>query len=222
MAFISPGKRGVRVELLVLANSRKSPARCIAGISKNKKLKRPVPSPAGEAVPVQFTDVVRDGKKQPLRPLDVVSFDFVSTGAQPHHKEDIVIKPETIALVRTAPIDRVRGLLHEMSNDSVWFMRKPQRKINAEFFQGDNIKAASLALMELRDFTVVTESDATGKARIEFKHLGELWDLPVTDNHFVEDQIYRSERYSHGFVCFSIGDEFEGFHYKLAAGIIID
>lgn len=220
---ITYSDKGDRVmELLVLANSRKTPARCIAGVNKEFRFKRPVPNPQGEAVPVKNTMVFRDGALSPLRPLDVISIKYLETGSKSHHKEDIVCDMESIQLERTATIDKVRDSLHRLSNEDVWFLRKPQPKIDAEFYDKADMKAASLGLLELRDFTVLKESTPTGKPRIEFKYLGELWNLPVTDNYFVEQQEDRTHRYSHGFVCFSIGDEYQGFHYKLAAGIVVD
>lgn len=210
------------MELLVLANSRKTPARCLAGINIDSKFKRPVPNASGEAVPVQNTFVDINGISTPLRPLDVISFKFVSSGLRSHHKEDIVCDMNSITYERTASIEKVRGLLQELSNENVWFMNSSEPKINASFYDKPGVKAASLALLELRDFTVDKNSFVTGKPRIEFEHLGNHWDLPCTDDYFINEQKIQRASYEHGFVCFSIGDYFEGFHYKIAAGIIID
>ncbi len=70
----------------------------------------------------------------------------------------------------------------------------------------------------------VDENREKSKNRMNFTYYGAEYDLPITDPTFLDEFRAQPERFAHipnVFLTLSLGLEFEGWHHKLVAGVII-
>ena len=59
--------------------------------------------------------------------------------------------------------------------------------------------------------------EASKKRRASFVYNGDAYELPVTDPGF--SSFYNGEKQPFGMICISLGEEFNGYCYKLVATI---
>lgn len=70
----------------------------------------------------------------------------------------------------------------------------------------------------------VDENREKSKNRMKFTYYGAEYDFPITDPTFLDEFRAQPERFAHipnVFLTLSLGLEFEGWHHKLVAGVII-
>ncbi len=74
----------------------------------------------------------------------------------------------------------------------------------------------SLYLIEVLGLTLY--KNEANKRRVAFSYNGKKYDFPVTDPNF--DALLSGQIEHHGYICVSLGEEYNGRHYKIAATII--
>lgn len=85
----------------------------------------------------------------------------------------------------------------------------------SKILSGDIEIAQSLYFIKPEKVEVYKKNE---KRRASITYNGENYDLAVTDPNF--DKIQSGEKKMQGYVCVSLGEEFNGDHYKIAAAII--
>ncbi len=209
------------IEMLVLANSKKSGGRCLAGIPVDGgSWIRPVSTTHGGEISTQLCS--RGSANDPLRPLDVISIDIGEKLPAIHQNENVAFVESSIRYTYTATPEESGGILKSLSKSMPWFLTNPTTKIDASSYLVSGAPTESLALIEVQD--LVIETNIYGKRRALFRFNEIDWDLPMTDEHFPSEVV----AIPNAFLCLSIGEAYvppqetsgHPWHYKLVAGII--
>ena len=218
--------------IVCLANSYKHENRCVAGISlTTKKWVRLV----GRKIPRCLTlgeARYRDGKDISL--LDVFEIEIDKSCGSNHHPEDILIAGTPLNWIRRFDRSDDLELLGEMASTEPVVFQGCCDRIDAHELEH---KAArhSLSLLEPEDlWWWIREDSGKRRSRANFRlgHEGRVrYDLPVTDPDWLDQLNFMPTGvHSHATLCggrrtrtyltASLSEPFEGFHYKLIAGVI--
>ena len=217
--------------ILCLANSYKHEHRCVAGISLNtKKWVRLV----GHVVPGCLTlkqASYEDGTEAAV--LDVFEAELGEPCGSNPHPEDVFIG--TSRLRRIPPAGAVTfQTLKEYLSDSTQILGGYSDRVYTKKFS--NLRAAkSLELIKPDDlWWWIREEGGKRKNRALFRlgHVDRMrYELAVTDPRWLEQlnllpagiypHAYLSKgKQAHVFLTLSLSEPFEGFHYKLVAGVV--
>lgn len=215
--------------ILVVANSRKTGRRCVAGISLlDGRFVRPI-SPHGSGA---LSDrECRVGGRTP-RLLDVVSFAHRGPGSDPAQPENVVIANAPWKL--DGPANRGQALellLKVAAKGSALFGNRGRAVPEPVAVEGLD---ASLALIEpahLRFGHGPRAHAHAGSPRALFRYGGQGWSLPVTDFDFgprilrMPEGVYGWEDLGfdepdRALLTASLGTAHEGWHHKLVAAVL--
>ncbi len=214
---------------ICLANSYKRGGRCISGIEV-------------VIAPGNVLQIVRnqDGTPHWLRPIDGTT----AFGEIPNNVAATMPLFSLVRLVNSRPcpqnahvenvtFDRMEccqrafpceiGLLDQLVDNvhQALFMNRG-KAVSIE-----NVSAVGYSLMLIHPQDVKAYYDETrekSKNRIKFTYKGVEYDLPVTDPAFLDRFRANTARYStipDAYLTLSLGLEFEGWHHKLVAGVIV-
>jgi len=211
----------MKIQLLVLANSKKSGGRCLAGIdTQTLQWVRPITDSLHCEVPTINT-LNRETDKQ-LRPLDLIELEITEYHPLKYQRENWLCKPESIASQGSASIESFYSRLIPEIESKTWFLTDLDVKIDPDVYKRYKTDAPSLALIEVAKAKLF--HNRHGSRRISFQHGKTNWDLPFTDDFHegVDADLGRS------LLCLSIGEEWKPswepstktWHYKLVAGLI--
>jgi len=215
--------------MIVVANSRKTGGRCIAGLStRTGELVRPV-SPGGGG---ELSDEECAVDEHIPRLLEVVTFTHQGSEGIPAQPENVVIDGEPWQTEGLAEERATEELLKGLLEKGPRLLGNNGRAVPAE----DAAKgmSKSLALVEPAQLRFGHGPDAEahrGSPRAVFRFGGRRWSLPVTDFE-IGPRILKLPEGLYGFegldiekperviLTVSLGTEYEGWHHKLVAGII--
>jgi hypothetical protein len=215
--------------ILVVANSRKTGGRCVAGISlHSRRLVRPI-SPYGTG---ELSDRECGVHGRTPRLLEVVSFAHRGPNGDPAQPENVVIADAPWKLEGHANPRKALELLLEVADrGSALFVNRGRAVPETVAAEG---LGASLALIEperLRFGHGAPANAHTGSPRALFEFGGRDWSLPVTDFDFgprilrKQVGIYGWEdlgfdRPGRALLTTSLGTAHEGWHHKLVAAVL--
>lgn len=186
---------------------------------------RPVPSNHGGLPPESMN--LRFGQG-PAKPLDVIEIDLVGPAPHGHQVENWIVgrsQPQRIATWPTAWLSRLRDEPATLWSNELSSSQGICNYITAE--QAARVDG-SLYLIELGDphFRVQNEYRGELKCRVHFTYGDRRYLLTVTDPDCEAKLLargpghYRFAAAGPLYACISLGAEFDGRHYKLAAGIL--
>jgi hypothetical protein len=212
----------MKIQLLVLANSKKAGGRCLAGIdTQTLQWIRPITDHQHCEVPTAFT-LNKETNRQ-LRPLDLIEIEITEPLPLKYQRENWLCKPESIIPKGTLTLDKAYPKLIPEIELTTWFLADSEVKINPEVYKRYKTNAPSLALIEVPKVKLF--HNRHGSRRISFVHGRTAWDLPFTDDYYegADSDLGRS------LLCLSIGEEWKPnweptdkkWHYKLVAGLIV-
>lgn len=213
---------------ICLANSYKRGGRCVAGVEI-------VFDVNGKLNPVCDDD----GKPRWIRPIAKTTY-----GEIPNYvAEDIKLlsvvklynvvpcpnKPHTENVYYSKLEQCKYDLSHDVSLINLFFDNTHQaifhnrgRAVSAEMSMGINY---SLMLIHAKDACAyIDENREKSKNRMSFTYSGANYDFPITDPIFLDEFKKAPEHYANipdVYLTLSLGLEFEGWHHKLVAGVII-
>lgn len=211
---------------ICLANSYKRGGRCIAGVEV-------IPDGNGRWKPI-LND---DGRPLWIRPiartiygeipnfiaesiqlLTVVSLSDVVPCPDKAHTENVYY-----SLIEQCDYNLGPNLLNHLldkKHQSIFCNRG--RAVSAEMLVGINY---SLMLIHPdKASAYIDENREKSKNRMKFSYYGVEYDFPITDPYFLEEFKKDPDRFStlsDVYLTISLGLEFEGWHHKLVAGVII-
>lgn len=211
--------------LLCLANSKKYGERCIAGIQLIPDAQQ------------QFHPVKIDGKPRWLRPVadsvhgqvpaqlvadfaigDILEFEFLRECPCEYQTENCQFVPKSLRKVRSATMSALH-LEQLVENQADALLGNQIKTLTLGEIQTAN---RSLVLVKPEQVEPYFTTPYHTKPRVKFKLGKTVYDLPMTDVNFF-DQMQLGLETLNGltiFVTVSLGVEFEGKIYKLAAGMI--
>jgi hypothetical protein len=214
--------------LLCLAKSRKHGGRCVAGVevvsngSRYRVVRqageprwvRPVAAGDTGAVPAHLVD--------DISLLDVVEFTDLRPSPQGYQSENFLLGTRRPQVVDSLP--KVDTVLRQLVTH-----RKPPMFGNCgKAVPAERIDELDHSLLLLRAESPVFQHEETStgrrQLRVGLRYGSRTYDLPVTDPEF-EKELERTGpkelSFSLCYLTISLGLRFEGWHYKLVAGVFL-
>lgn len=205
-------------EIICLANSYKiSPGRCIAGkdVTSYEWIRPVSASEKGELSVSQIS--FPDGKIPQL--LDVVKIPFDVLKPLACQPENILIGSGRWEKTGEFQKNKLAELCDKPEN--IWFNEKYYNdKIQVEYFEKVKIES-SLFLIKPSSLKILQDK----KSRAIFEYNTVKYDLAITDP-VIKDEFNKKDKGEYdidvkdAYLCISLGEPFQGFCYKLVAGII--
>ena len=213
---------------ICLANSYKRGGRCIAGVeivSDNNGGWKPVRNDDGRPQwirPIAKTTYgeIPNFVAERIELLSVVKLSDVVPCPEQVHVENVYYSHIEQCDYNISQESSIMNQLLDSKHQSIFHNRG--RAVSAEMLVGINY---SLMLIHpdkagaYRD-----ENREKSKNRMKFTYYGVEYDFPITDPSFLEEFKREPERYNDipdVYLALSLGLEFEGWHHKLVAGVII-
>ena len=216
---------------ICLANSKKFTERCIAGIELVKSSRegykyaivrtednspkwiRPVSADQGGAVPATLVDHVNL--------LDIVKVNVTARTPEGYQSENVLFDGSPLEIIDK--IQRVPSLMDKLLSveESILFGNTGKAVSVENIIQLDH----SLVLIKPESVEVQQTISESGKPQIRAKFVfnGNSYDLPITDIDFTNrfsNNATLLESCTNIYFAVSLGVEFNGWYYKLIAGII--
>ena len=213
---------------ICLANSYKHGGRCIAGIeiafnSEGKLVIvrhpdgrpcwiRPVSNEPDGAIPNEIA--------QDIKLFSVIKLkDAIPIDTKPHVED-----------TKYSQMECRHG--HFVQNEELLKLCLDRKHQNIFYFQGKAIRAEMVGRLDYSLMFIhpdnpqvyIDENREKSKYRMKFTYYGSSYDFPITDPVFLEEFKKNPDRYSQLpdlYLTLSLGLEFEGFHYKLVAAVIL-
>lgn len=216
---------------ICLANSKKFTERCIAGIelvrssregykydivrneNNSPKWIRPVSGDQGGAVSSALVDH--------LNLLDIVRVNVTALTPEGYQSENVLFDDDPLKIIDK--IQRMPLLIEQLLavNISILFINRGAAVSVGDITQLDH----SLLFVKPENVEVYQTTSVAGNPQIraKFAFNGNTYDLPITDidfeNRFSNNSMLL-DSCSHIYFTISLGVEFNGWHYKLIAGVI--
>lgn len=213
--------------ILCLANSKKYSGRCIAGIEITPKpgggwqMMRQHGKPKWlRPVSMQEHGQVDEKEVQDIRLLDVVEFDMMEESPQGFQTENVRLVPKSLRKICEMPRDpALLDVLADAQTDLIF--GKPGKRVPKEEIAGLDHSLLFAKVERVDIYYPVVYKTLNPRAYVRFG--GNTYDLPVTDLQTILE-LQENPRLLEGFenlyCTFSLGVEFEGWYYKIAAGIV--
>ena len=214
--------------MICLANSKKYGERCIAGIEIT-------PKPAGG-----WQIVKEHGKPKWLRPvssfsnhgevkesevenidlLDIVEFEMTSQVGRGYQHENVLFQKKS--LQKISLIGQTAKNLNVLTDVACsCLFGDTSRRILVRDIDKVKNSLVFLKVDAIQIYYPIVYKTMTPRAKITFKNA--TYDLPVTDVKMIW-KLYENPKFLEGlenlYCTFSLGVGFEGYHYKIAAGVI--
>ena len=209
---------------ICLANSYKRGGRCLAGIEidtdkgiilnedGNPKWIRPVAD-------TQYGEIPNDDASS-IKLLSHIGLSDVIDCPQDVHCENVIY--ETLEFLSfTFPSDtKFLDKLVDKSHKSIFGNRG--KAVSVDMALGLDYSLMFIHVQNARAY--IDENREKSKNRMCFTYYGTEYDLPITDPAFLEEFRKAPEHFTiipNVYLTLSLGLEFEGWHHKLVAGVII-
>jgi hypothetical protein len=211
----------MKIQMLVLANSKKSGGRCLAGINtQTLQWVRPISDNLHCEVPT--TNTLNKQTNKQIRPLDIIELEITEHRPLKYQRENWLCRPDSISLKGSVSIESFYPKLIPQIESTNWFLADTSTKIDPDVYKRYTTNAPSLALIEVANAKLFHNHH--GGRRISFHHGGTNWDLPFTDDFYEGDD----SDLGLSLLCISVGEEWKPnwetsaktWHYKLVAGLI--
>lgn len=213
---------------ICLANSYKHGGRCVAGIEV-------LPNPDGQLTIVRHDD----GRPRWIRPVSMAE-----TGEIPNQ---LALDVKLLSLVKLSGVvpcpdkahtedvhcSRMECCPDKLEVDDAFLSQlvDPIHQV-VFYFRGKAIPATIInklnySLMLIRPekaSAYIDEEREKSKYRVKFTYSGSNYDFPITDPYFLEIFKKNPEKYADlngAYLTLSLGLEFEGFHFKLVAAVLL-
>lgn len=210
---------------ICLANSKKHGERCLAGIEVSKGKKgfnivrvggepkwiRPVSN-------TEFGEVHRDLVRH-IRLLDIIEIEMTEACPDGYQSENVYFDPTSLQVIRTGLTLSAKNLdlLCKTSCEQIFdsFSRSIAQKAIVDLDH-------SLLFLKV-EYPKLYYKSFNRQLRCDFVYQHHEYDLPITDIDFIMRYATNTQllaQAQHVYLCLSIGVAFEGFHYKLIAGVV--
>ncbi len=212
----------MKIKLLVLANSRKTGGRCLAGI-RTDTLEWVRPVTAGNHNEMPTHTCLDSVTNRQIQPLDLIEIEITESVPLKYQRENWLYGQTPLRVLQHYKIEVVYPKLISKVEKQPWFLKDGKTRISPLDFRTYKTNAPSLSLLEVASAEIF--HNQRGSRRISFKGGGNTWDLPFTDDLYAgpDGKVGRC------LLTLSIGEEWHrdsdpadhGWHYKLVAALIL-
>ena len=201
-----------QAEIIVLANSVKHGQHCVAGkCVRTGNWIRPVSNVDGAELSHEQTKYKNPYGTFGVRPLQKIRMGLSQHVPLPHQPENYLIDGNLWQQNYSIGEADLTALLE--TPDTLW--GQGNRVQHNLITMGILCVEQSLYLVQVDNLNLYTNGD--DKRRASFEYNGNQYDLAVTDPKFGE--ILREKRELKGILCVSLGEEYQGYCYKIVATI---
>ncbi len=201
-----------QAEIIVLANSVKHGQHCVAGKCINTgNWIRPVSNANGAELSHEQAKCQNPYGTFGVKPLQKIRMGFSQHVPLLHQPENYLIDGNLWR--QNYSIKEAELAAHLDTPVDLW--GHGNRVEHSLITMGRYNIAQSLYLVKVENLNLCATDD--GKRRALFDYNGSAYDLAVTDPKF--DEILREQRGLNGILCISLGEEYQGYCYKLVATI---
>lgn len=199
-------------EVVVLANSIKHGQHCVAGKCVNTgKWIRPVSNLQGGELSHQQAKIQNPYGTFSVRPLQKARIGIAQHAPLPHQPENYLI--DGTVWVQNYSIDA--GQLNTLLDTPVDLWGDGNRVDHASITAGFYQVPQSLYLVQVDSLRLYYTDDDKRRASFSYRDID--YDLAATDPRF--DEIVRDNLPTSGILCVSLGEQYQGYCYKLVATI---
>jgi hypothetical protein len=202
----------IKVEMVILANSVKHGAHCVAGKEINtKEWVRPVGNENGSALSHEQVMCINPYGSYPVKPMQKIIMALESHVPKINQPENFQVDGSSWTQhYKISEADLDRYLDHP---DDLW--GAGDRVVFDKIKTGAVTISNSLCLIKVESLKLYKCSD--DKRRCSFIYKGFDYNLAATDPMF--DKLLSSSPVLQGILCISLGEEYHGYCYKLVASI---
>jgi len=210
------------MKLLVLANSYKLGGRCVAGIDLDTgKWVRPVGDLPQGSISFAATKVNKAGQFVAVAPLDMIEFSVGQNMATPHHPEDIELRGAFNYLGKITIAELRTDFATVIQNEGPIFGDYFDRISALDSFGNSGQGSLLLVHVSKLFFNDVAKFGGIPKPRGSWSTAGGNFNLAITDPEFEHVRGSLIKGVINGaLVTISLGEEFQGSHYKLIATVL--
>lgn len=211
-------------EIVIFANSVKKRGHCVAGKSiKEKKWIRPVSSDSGGELSDKTIQYKNKGRLWNVKPLDKIEIKFNKPVPLVNQPENHLISDSEWNTKYKIERKDIKDYID--NPEDLWLKQGCENdRIDFESIKNKSFKITqSLYLIKVAEVELywkeVKKDDGNFKKqrRGKFKYKDTEYDLALTDPQYT-DLIAKKE--SNRFLCISLGEEFNGYCYKIIASVI--
>lgn len=201
-----------QAEIIVLANSVKHGQHCVAGKCINTgNWIRPVSNANGAELSHEQAKYQNPYGTFGVKPLQKIRMGFSQHAPLSHQPENYLIDGNLWR--QNYSISEAELVAYLDTPDDLW--GHDNRVQHSLITMGLHNIDQSLYLVQVDNLNLYTTGDR--KRRASFNYNGSDYDLAATDPKF--DDILREQREVNGILCISLGEEYQGYCYKLVATI---
>ncbi|WP_417665426.1 dual OB domain-containing protein [Pseudidiomarina sp.] len=201
-----------QAEIVVLANSVKHGQHCVAGKCLNTgRWIRPVSNAQGAELSHDQAKYQNPYGTFGVKPLQKIKMGFAQHVPLPHQPENYLIDGNLWQQNYSIGLAELPNHLDGPAD--LW--GEGNRVLHAQITQGLYVVPQSLYLVQVDNLSLYINND--DRRRASFTYNGIDYDLAVTDPKF--DELVREQREVTGILCISLGEEYQGYCYKLVATI---
>jgi len=201
-----------QAEIVVLANSVKHKQHCVAGKCLNTgRWIRPVSNAQGAELDREQAKYKNPYGIYEVKPLQKIRMGFSQHVPLPHQPENYLIDGNLWQQNYSIGIDELSNYI-DNPND-LW--GEKNRVQHAQITLGFYNVSQSLYLVQVEKLNLYHTDSRKRRASFTYNNID--YDLAVTDPKF--DEIVRKHHEAKGILCVSLGEEYQGYCYKLVATI---
>lgn len=200
------------VEIVILAKSVKHGEHCVAGkCIKTGRWYRPVSTPDGAELNNDQVMYKNIHGTYSVKPLQKIQMGFL-------HHSPLIHQPDNYLVDGSLWQQKYKINLDELNNyfdqpKSIWGQGN---RVSYELIQSKEVNIEqSLYLLQVENLNLYYNQDKRRRASFTYNEVN--YDFAVTDPNF--DKIMRENQDLKGALCISLGEEYNGFCYKLIATI---
>lgn len=209
------------IQAVVVANSYKHLGRCLAVIDlQTSELLRPVFDDIHRELPESYTQIFEGGGVRSLAPGDFVTIPLTSEDETFWQRENWFVDPRLQIKSITNNLEhlnlRAREAAKSHYNSPDLMLATQSGSISASEVGRGN---ASLELRLVANVKIFDRTRANGKKglRAEFDYKGQTYSFAFTDE---KAGLGHGSKIERAMVCLSLGEEINGKHFKLVAGLM--
>ena len=208
--------------VVLFANSIKNHQHCVAGKDiKTKKWIRAVANESGKELTYSQVLIKNPYGVYEAKPLQRAEIKFIKHAPLPNQPENYMVSNQIWIQRYTIGRDEIKEYLDYPDNLWIDYTSEKDRVDYRLIENGEFLIYQSLYLIEVKKLHIYwydrSNFGRSPQRRGRFRYKGIVYDLPITDPKFSE---FSEKNLYNKYLCISLGEEFNGYCYKIIAAIL--